>query len=164
MYISFVAFGSIGATAGYNPYSMNARFINNYVVIVSFEFWKTISKDHIIVQRLGRMVWIRVTHKIRSDVIREGKPRWPKWITTFAWQSQAGSKNAPVQCSTWWYGSERWWTRTHSLQKLSHPTHSEHFHIICLVLHDRQIPLFAGASICSIIPRISSMIGENSLR
>jgi hypothetical protein len=57
MYIYFVAFGSIGANAGYNPYSMNARFIDDYVVVASFEFWKTISKNHtIIVQRLGRIV------------------------------------------------------------------------------------------------------------
>jgi hypothetical protein len=34
-------------------------------------------------------------------------------MTTFAWHSQAGSKNVPVQCSTRWYGNELWRIRTH---------------------------------------------------
>jgi hypothetical protein len=76
VYISFIVLGSIGASAGYDPDSMNAQFINNHVVVASLELGKAISKDiTIIVGRSWGIVRIRAVLAIsmRSDVIRAGQ-------------------------------------------------------------------------------------------
>ena len=67
MDIPFVVFGSVVATAGYNPHSMNARFINNYMVVMSFKLGKTIPKHRAIVVP---MVRIRADLAIKYKVIR----------------------------------------------------------------------------------------------
>jgi len=67
----FAVFGGVGATALYYSDSMDPRFIDNNVVVVSFEFGKTVSKDHaIIARRWERMARIRAAYAIKSNAIR----------------------------------------------------------------------------------------------
>ena len=56
MDIPFAFLGGIWTAAGYNPKSVNTRFINDYVVVMSFKFGEPIPKDGITGQNLGRIV------------------------------------------------------------------------------------------------------------
>jgi hypothetical protein len=53
---------------------MDAGFINNYMVVIPFEFGKTVSKDcAVIVQRPGGMTGIRADRAIKADISRAGQ-------------------------------------------------------------------------------------------
>jgi hypothetical protein len=53
MGISFLAFRSVGAAARYDPDSMDARAIDNYMAIRTFEFGEAISEDCVACWRLA---------------------------------------------------------------------------------------------------------------
>jgi hypothetical protein len=61
MSISFLVFWSVGTTTRYNPDSVNARTIDNYMAIGAFEFRKTIPEDCGATRRLARIFRIRVS-------------------------------------------------------------------------------------------------------
>jgi hypothetical protein len=67
MDIFFAVFRSVETTAWDDLKSMDARFINDYVVVVAFESGKTISKD---CATIGAMVGIGVNCAIKADIRR----------------------------------------------------------------------------------------------
>jgi hypothetical protein len=67
MDISILVRWGIGTTAGYDPDSMNARTIDNYMVVGTFGFGEAIAEDRWTARVMDKISAIRASFLVRHD-------------------------------------------------------------------------------------------------
>ena len=102
---------------------------------------------------------------VRTSLFGQDFPPWPRWISTPAWQSHAGLKWVPLQCSTRWNGCNRWASRKHWMQWHPFPMQSWHLHDPSLTPHATQFRSSSGhASLVKISETYSVRFWRKSRR